>query len=299
MKVVQGKGNGRKANDEGSEQDNRQPRPIIQIGERRDRTISPPQSTPTQPTPRIITNHQDELASVVPFPDNAPPDIISELTRNIGAYRVDKRGEKEPVEWLTLYKVPASIGLTLNKIQGRLRGLGRGRGGNSTDIIKNPPRKVAGIRTIFNCCIQNGISIVSQHPGVIILRQCRTRFYDADHRGIPEELFVRSYLKTPLQFLTNEDAGGSERYNLPLDIDTKDTVAELAESIGVSQEVIVMLCVYEFLLYQPDVVPRRLIDVWEKEVNVFYRLLELKAKGAEALCRVFVIEREEEDEENE
>lgn len=299
MRIVRGsKGNGRKANDGTSKHTTGQP--VIQIGERRDRQSTLSSSTPPyQPSPRIITNHQDELASVVPFPDNAPPNIITELTKNIGVYRVDKRGEKEPVEWLTLYKVPASIGLTLSKIQGKLRGLGRGRGGNSADIIKNPPRKVAGIRTIFNCCIQNGISIVSQHPGVIILRQCRTRFYDADHRGIPEELFVRSYLKTPLQFLTNEDAGGSERYNLPLDIDTKDTIAELAESIGVSQEVIVMLCVYEFLLYQPDVVPRRLIDIWEKEVNVFYRLLELKAKGAEALCKIFVIEREEENEENE
>lgn len=287
MKIVrgskeEGKGNGRKANDGTSEHTKVQP--VIQIGERRDKQHATPsnsQTSPNQPAPRIITNHQDELVSVLPFPADTPPNILIELTRNISAYRIDKRGEKEPIEWLTLRSVPASISLAIEKIQQRLRGKTR------PDSFQ-PIRKVAGIRTILNCCIQNGLPIVARHPDFLVMKEHVRRFYSFEHKGMPEELFVRSYMKAPLQFLRKADVGGSDRYNIPLDLDTKEELGELAGNIGLTQESIAMLCVYEFLLAQNEVIPRSLLDQWEKEINVFYRLLGLKAEGAEALCRRFV-----------
>lgn len=277
MKIVRGgKGNGRKANGQTSKTSTKGQ---TEQTEPTSLSSSHLSSLPHPSHPRIITNHQDDLTSVIPFPNDTTPNIIIELTRNISAYRVDKRGEKEPIEWLNLRSVPASISLAIEKIQGKL-----GRNRNDESFT----RKVAGIRTVINCCIQNGLPIVARHPGFIVMKEHMKRFYAFDHRGIPEELFIRTYMKSPLQFLRKADAGGSDRYNVPLDMDTKEELTELARDIGVTQESIAMLCVYEFLLAQNEVIPRSLLDQWEKEINVFYRLLVLKAEGAEALCRRFV-----------
>lgn len=230
-------------------------------------STSPTKST-TQPASITLPQQSFEVVDLHPNRD-IPPNILYELTYNIESYIVNQRESDN--NWVNMRSLPASVSLTIAKLQGRLKSSGR--------------RRVAGKRTFLNCCIVNGLPIFSQHPNVRLLIECYDRFTGSAHLGVAEELFVFNYLRQTIPFMKDGN-GGAVGINVPLSKSTKDSLAELAGTLGMTEDAVATISMFEFLLsHSSDLIPRSLLDKWEEDISQFYRLLGLKAAGANGLTK--------------
>lgn len=192
------------------------------------------------------------------------PDLIIEMTRNSHLYVVDSKSSQ--TDWITVRHLPISI----VNVHGFLR----------HRVEKDRP---PGLRTFLCLCLTFGIDIFKTNDCVSLMMSSYEKLFRNKHTGSPEEAFAIDFLRMPIQ-LSNTQKGS--RHTIPVTEWIKNNLSDMKETLGVDLSYLVEMCIYSYLMTQEIHISSRQISQWSQLLEEYLTVLDVKAKGLDAMIRM-------------
>lgn len=199
------------------------------------------------------------------FDKHIIPDVVNELTRNSHLYTVNSKSTD--TDWITIYHLPMSVANTFSFIRSMIE---RDR----------PP----GLRTFICMALTHGIDIFKSNENVAQLLLINDKMFRHRLTCEPEETFIIDFLRMPIQ-LTLTQRGN--RVNVPVTQWVKEELSNMYSEMGVDLSTLAVMCLYSYLVTQDEYIPQRQIGEWNKILEAYIKVVKIKAKGVEAMMRIF------------
>jgi hypothetical protein len=202
-------------------------------------------------------------SQVASMPGTLPPtvDVIDELKTNRLCFTTP---EGESPAWLSIGSFLNVLSAALDKLRTR------------SEIIPVPGRS-----TTAACCIFHGLEAIEQHPHVQALRSVREDIARTDFEHSMVEDLITSWLNG-FDKSVALPSGGSRRLNIALPTDLKSQLHRAADSMGVHEGLLAVLCVAVVVAAQRDIHEDHRATALQL-VNAFLLRVQWQAEGARAL----------------